>query len=62
MPRKEHNELKAGIFVLLAVAVGLGVVIWLGASSIFQKTHQKAVFYSLAADGPLHIVVGGDVK
>lgn len=62
MPRKKHDEVKAGAFVLLAVAALLGVVIWLGASSLFQKVHARATFVSDASLGPLGLKVGFPIK
>lgn len=46
MPRKQYSELTAGIFVLLALAVVVGVILWLGAGSLFDKSAGQAVFYS----------------
>ena len=45
MPRKQRNELTAGIFVIAAVVVLLAVTLWIGAAGLFQRYHQKAVFY-----------------
>lgn len=53
MARKEHNEIKAGLFVLLAVALLLAVVVWLGASAWFRKPESTGWFYAKATSGPL---------
>lgn len=46
MPRKQYSELTAGIFVLFTLAVVVGVILWLGAGSLFDKSAGQAVFYS----------------
>ena len=53
MPRKQRNELKAGIFVIASMAILLGVVLWLGASSIFERPTGRAVFYVSNDAGPV---------
>ena len=53
MPRKQRNELKAGIFVVATLCVLLGVVFWLGASSIFERSTGQAVFYVKNDAGPV---------
>ena len=53
MPKKKRSELQAGIFVLVALAILLGVVFWLGASSIFYSPTSRAVFYAKNIGGPL---------
>lgn len=53
MPRKQRSELKAGLFTIAALAVLLGVVFWLGASSIFHSPTGQAVFYADNTSGPL---------
>ena len=58
MPRKKHSELVAGLFVIVAVAVTLGVVIWLG-PGLLRTTQQVAVFYADEGSGSLGLEVGG---
>ena len=53
MPRKQRSELKAGIFVIASVVLLLGVVLWLGASSIFERSTGRAVFYVNNDAGPV---------
>ncbi|MCD4825637.1 MAG: hypothetical protein K8S55_13665 [Phycisphaerae bacterium] len=67
MPKKKTNELKAGIFVMVALAVMLGVILWMGAADIFDTTKSRAVFYSDVKDGSMGLltessVMVGDVK
>jgi len=62
MARKKHNELAAGIFVILALVVLVGVVIWLGGSGILRPARQKAVFYVNERAGSLGLATGGFVK
>ncbi len=45
MPKKEHNELVAGIFVVAGLVVTLGVVFWLGSIELFKKPHPRVAFY-----------------
>ncbi|MHC4986712.1 MAG: MlaD family protein [Planctomycetota bacterium] len=45
MPRKQRNELTAGIVVVAAVILLLAVTLWIGAAGLFQRYHQRAVFY-----------------
>ncbi len=45
MPKPKRDELKAGICVLAALAILLGVIIWLGAGEIFGSQGQDVVFY-----------------
>lgn len=65
MPRKEHNELAAGVFVVLCLTVALGVVLWLGSDKLFNQARQKAYFYTQIAAGSsglregLSVQVGG---
>lgn len=62
MPRKTHNELKAGIFVLAAVAILLGTIVWVGAANIFQPTEATVWFYAKADLGPIGLQENYDVK
>lgn len=45
MARKKRSELAAGIFVILAVGLIVGVVLWLGAADLFRPVGQRAFFY-----------------
>jgi ABC-type transporter Mla subunit MlaD len=62
MSTKTHNELTAGLFVLLCVAAMMGVVLWLGASDLFKKTHQRAAFYVNESSGSLGLKKGNSVQ
>jgi ABC-type transporter Mla subunit MlaD len=62
MPRKQHNELKAGLFVLGAVAILFAVIIWLGATSIFDRPTGHAVFYASYSSGPMDLQKDFKVK
>ena len=61
MARKKYSELTAGIFVLAAVAVILGIVLWLGASNLFKSVSQRAFFYVNATDGDPGLKEGGAI-
>lgn len=62
MSKKTHNELIAGVFVLLSLAAMMGVVLWLGASDLFRKTHQLAAFYVDESSGSLGLKTGNAVQ
>ena len=52
MPRKQRNELTAGIFIVAAVALLLVVTLWVGAAKLFQTGYQEVVFYVNADETP----------
>jgi len=62
MPKKQRSEVTAGIFVILALVVLLGVVFWLGASEIFKPTGQRVVFYASEDAGSLGLLEGGFIQ
>lgn len=61
MPRKQRNELKAGIFVIASAVLLLAVVLWIGTADLFTSVASKAVFYSNISEGSLGLITGGDV-
>ena len=61
MPKREHSELVTGLFVLVALALGLGVVAWLGAAEVFGTKGQLVSFYMLQSDGSIGLTDGSDV-
>ncbi len=62
MPAKPHSELKAGIFVIVSLAVLLIVVLWLGAADIFKPVPHKAVFFVKESAGSVGLKVGSVVQ
>ncbi len=62
MPQKKHNELIAGLFVLLTLAVLVGIVCWLGASDLFKKSYQRAAFYAEESSGSLGLKEGNALQ
>lgn len=62
MPRKHYNELKAGLFVIAAVAILFAIVVWLGATSVFDRPTGHAVFYADYAAGPMELKKDFQVK
>lgn len=62
MPRKQRNELKAGIFVIVATVLLVAVVLWIGAADIFTTVASRAVFYSNISEGSLGLIDGSDVQ
>jgi len=45
MPKPKRDELKAGIFVVVALAITVAVILWLSAGEVFRTSGQKVVFY-----------------
>jgi ABC-type transporter Mla subunit MlaD len=62
MARRQHSELAAGAFVVAALAVLIGVVVWMGAADIFRPAKQRAVFYLNESDGSAGLGVGSAVN
>ena len=62
MPRKKRSEFAAGLFVLVALAAAVGVVVWLGAADMLRPARWKAVFYVNEASGSVRLEVGGVVQ
>lgn len=62
MPRKQRNELAAGLFVTVAVVVTVGVVLWLGAAEIFRPARQQAVFAVSEEVGSVGLTSGSSVE
>ena len=61
MARKKTNEVVAGIFVLAALGVMLGVVLWLGGGKLFDRPAGQAVFYVDEQTGPVGLAIGNPV-
>ena len=59
MARTEHNELKAGIFTLVALGAGVAVLVWLGATDFLRPAKGKAYFYVSESAGSLGLTEGG---
>ena len=62
MANKAHSELKAGILTLVALAVLVGVVLWLGAAQWLTSRGQTVVFYAPENAGPLGLTEGAAVN
>jgi len=62
MPSKRRNELTAGIFVMASLAIAVGVVIWLGASKLFQPPAHEAVFGADLSFGSAGLAEGNFVQ
>ena len=62
MAKKQRNELAAGVFVIIALAAGVGVLLWLGAADLFAKTNQQAVFYVTTEFGSVGLAEGNFVR
>jgi len=62
MARKQHSELTAGIFTILATILLVGVVFWLGAADIFKPAAREAWFYVKLGRGQQGLRPGAQVK
>ena len=47
----EAHKFQVGVFVIAAVAIGLGVAIWLGASRFFEETRRFTTYFSESVQG-----------
>jgi len=45
MPQKTRDELKAGIFIIVVLALVVGIILWLGVASLFTTKGQQVAFY-----------------
>ncbi|MFA6133073.1 MAG: hypothetical protein WC869_03535 [Phycisphaerae bacterium] len=57
MAKKQHNELVAGLFVVVTLIIGILVVLWLGAG-LWLKPHGRAFFYVKESSGSMGLKVG----
>jgi len=62
MARKQRNELKAGLFVFVTLALLLALVLWLGLADVFKPERGRAVFYVATDDGSTNVSVGSFVQ
>ena len=62
MAKKEHNTILAGLFALATIGIGLGVVLWLGASEYFRAGGREVYFYSPDDAGSLGLMEGSVVR
>ena len=61
MPKRTHNELLTGLFVLVALAALLGVVLWLGASDLLKPRAQRVSFFAGEEIGSFGLRAGAEV-
>ena len=47
----EAHKFEVGIFVIIATAIGIGAVVWLGASRFFQETQHFVTYFSESVQG-----------
>ena len=62
MARRQRNELATGLFVIIGIAAGVGVLIWLGAAEVFTRWGQNVVFAAEHRQGNLGLEVGSIIK
>ncbi len=49
--KRPVSPFKLGLFVLFGLSVGLGLLIWIGAANVFQKTSTYASFFNFSVAG-----------
>lgn len=62
MAKKKRNELTAGLFVVTALVLLVGVVLWMGAADILRPAAQHAYFWVGEDKGAVGLEVGNAVK
>jgi len=62
MAKSKRSEMVTGLFVVVALAAGVGVVIWIGAADIFAPAGKTIVFAAPLESGSLGLAVGSAVK
>ena len=60
--RKRRNELAAGAFVTITLALTAGTVVWLGISRLWAPVYQQAVFFADESAGSLGLARGNVVQ
>ncbi len=45
MPKKTHDEIKAGIFIILTIAILVAIILWLGVADVLRRSGQVVAFY-----------------
>jgi ABC-type transporter Mla subunit MlaD len=61
MIHRKRQELAAGIFTILCLAAGMGIVIWLSGSGLFKPKAQIAYFFAEQDRGKQSLLVGAPV-
>ena len=62
MAKSTASELAVGVFVVVALALGVGIILWLGAADMLSPEGQTAVFYTPQSSGALGLKEGYDVN
>ncbi|KPK83594.1 MAG: hypothetical protein AMJ81_07885 [Phycisphaerae bacterium SM23_33] len=62
MAKRKHSELAAGVFVILTLGAGIGVLLWLGVAEAFTTRGDRVVFFTSYQTGNLGLEVGSAVK
>ncbi len=47
----QASKLKIGLFVVAAFSIGIGLLIWLGASRFFERTHTVVAYFQESVQG-----------
>ncbi|HYD48388.1 MAG TPA: MlaD family protein, partial [Terriglobales bacterium] len=47
----ESSKFQVGVFVIIAVVIGVGTIIWLGATRLFEETETFVTYFSESVQG-----------
>ncbi len=61
MPVKTHDEMKAGIFIIAAIALLVAIILWLGVADVLRRSGQEVAFYIPADSLGAGVVEGSAV-
>jgi ABC-type transporter Mla subunit MlaD len=62
MPKKATSEVAVGLFVIIALGLGVGIILWLGAAEVFAPDGQVLTLYAPQEAGPMGLKPGYDVN
>jgi ABC-type transporter Mla subunit MlaD len=61
MPKAKHNELLAGLFVVVALALGVGIVLWMGLADVFTTVREVSFYIDVPQAGSVGLRKGAEV-
>ncbi|MFP4052570.1 MAG: MlaD family protein [Phycisphaerae bacterium] len=62
MPKKAASEVAVGLFVVIALGLGVGIILWLGVAEVFAPDGQVLTLYAPQDTGPMGLKPGYDVN
>ncbi len=61
MPKAKHNELVAGLFVVVALTLGVGIVLWMGLADMFASAREVSFYIDVPQAGSVGLREGSEV-